>query len=758
MTTIVTRAGKGSALTWTEGDANITNLNNDKIEAVVDDTTPQLGGDLDVNGNKITATSGNIELDPGTGSIVLGNETWPSSSGGGSPVTGTVTDSDAETDQLTLSTVSGLSNDQAITFTGTGLDSVGLSLGTTYYITNVLPATTGITISTSIGGATYAVNTVVGVSDVNFSASSGSSAPTTGQVLTYGTGGELSWTTPTTGSTSLSTLTDVTISGSPTSGQVLTYDTGTSKWTNQNASSGGYPQITDDTTTNATRYVLFDNATSGDADSINVSSSKLTFNPSTGRLTATGGLTVGSSISITSGGISITSGGISASGITVGKDSDQIAINTYSGTQAKTTPFNGDGYGMEIRFPAKTWAVTSASGGTKVAAYISTIGSATLTHSTATTYTDASTFHISGAPIASTNTTFTNAWALSAGGKIKATDFVGDINGNTWPSGAGTSGQVLTTDGTGTLSWSTVSGGGGSGTVTSVSGTGTVNGITLTGTVTDSGSLTLGGTLSNVSLTSQVTGILPVANGGLGTTSLQTFQSTLEGMVTTATSAGTLALSSTSVVNYQFTGTNTHSVTLPATFAVGRRFNFINNSTGTITITTDGTSVLCTIPGGVTCTVIGLVANTTWDFYYSGFNGITGTGNLVRQANAVIDQPSIQSASISASTYSGALSSIRETVYALTYGATLTPNAANGSVQTVTLTGSVTINAFTSPVSGQTITLILTQDATGSRTLTSTMKFAGGAKTLSTAANAIDILTISYIGTTYYASLSKGFA
>jgi hypothetical protein len=60
----------------------------------------------------------------------------------------------------------------------------------------------------------------------------------------------------------------------------------------------------------------------------------------------------------------------------------------------------------------------------------------------------------------------------------------------------------------------------GSGTVTSVSGTGTVNGITLTGTVTSSGSLTLGGTLSNVSLTTQVTGTLPVANGGTGATTL----------------------------------------------------------------------------------------------------------------------------------------------------------------------------------------------------------------------------------------------
>ena len=104
------------------------------------------------------------------------------------------------------------------------------------------------------------------------------------------------------------------------------------------------------------------------------------------------------------------------------------------------------------------------------------------------------------------------------------------------------------------------------------------------------------------------------------------------------------------------------------------------------------------------------------------------------------------------------LDDIRETVAALTYGATITPNAADGSIRTITLTGNVTFSAFTSPVSGQTITLIITQDATGSRTLTSTMKFAGGSKTLSTAANSIDILTVSYIGTTYYASLSKAFA
>jgi hypothetical protein len=75
MATIVTRAGKGSALTFVEGDANFTNLNTAKIENVVEDTTPQLGGSLDVNGQSIVSVSnGNIVLAPnGTGMTMLNN-------------------------------------------------------------------------------------------------------------------------------------------------------------------------------------------------------------------------------------------------------------------------------------------------------------------------------------------------------------------------------------------------------------------------------------------------------------------------------------------------------------------------------------------------------------------------------------------------------------------------------------------------------------------------------------------------------------
>jgi hypothetical protein len=70
--------------------------------------------------------------------------------------------------------------------------------------------------------------------------------------------------------------------------------------------------------------------------------------------------------------------------------------------------------------------------------------------------------------------------------------------------------------GTGGTTQATARSGIGAGTVNSVAGTGTVNGLTLTGTVTTSGSLTLGGTLSGVSLTTQVSGTLPIANGGNG--------------------------------------------------------------------------------------------------------------------------------------------------------------------------------------------------------------------------------------------------
>lgn len=105
-----------------------------------------------------------------------------------------------------------------------------------------------------------------------------------------------------------------------------------------------------------------------------------------------------------------------------------------------------------------------------------------------------------------------------------------------------------------------------------------------------------------------------------------------------------------------------------------------------------------------------------------------------------------------------------ETVYQLSYAATITPDVANGNVQEITLTGGVTFAGFTSPLDGQSITLIIHQDGTGGRTFTegldsaNRMLFAGGTSTLSPAGNATDIMSIFYASGVYYASLSTNFS
>jgi len=106
------------------------------------------------------------------------------------------------------------------------------------------------------------------------------------------------------------------------------------------------------------------------------------------------------------------------------------------------------------------------------------------------------------------------------------------------------------------------------------------------------------------------------------------------------------------------------------------------------------------------------------------------------------------------------LKNYKETVF--TGGSTtgtITPDCANGNTQKITLTGNITFNAFANPVAGQSMVLIVIQPSSGTaRTLTSTMKFASGFKTLSTANSAIDIIGVFYDGTNYYASLSTAFA
>jgi hypothetical protein len=135
--------------------------------------------------------------------------------------------------------MTGVSMGSFITFSGAGATSLGVTSGSPYYISYASPIT-GIQISQTMGGMTYDVNTVSSLTDVAYTISGGSgsgSVPTSGQVLTYGTAGSLSWETPTT-TTQLSSLTDVQVTGAA-GGDLFSYDSMSSKWKNIAKGSNG---------------------------------------------------------------------------------------------------------------------------------------------------------------------------------------------------------------------------------------------------------------------------------------------------------------------------------------------------------------------------------------------------------------------------------------------------------------------------------------------------------------------------------------
>ena len=164
---------------------------------------------------------------------------------------------------------------------------------------------------------------------------------------------------------------------------------------------------------------------------------------------------------------------------------------------------------------------------------------------------------------------------------------------------------------------------------------------------------------------------------------------------------------------------------------------------------------------------IGLHTHSGW-----AGTGASGTGTAAANRYAVLNEDAntaIQTNGIITATANvtmsgnvsiGTLTTYKEKIFA--YGnatGTLTLNSSNGPVQTMTLTGNITINSADLTMnSGESVSLILTQDATGSRLLTTNMLFAGASKTLSTAANSIDMINVFYDGTNKLCALVKGYA
>lgn len=443
MATIYTRAGKGSALTWTEGDANITNLNTAKIENIVEDTTPQLGGNLDVNGNNIT-------------------------------------------------------------------NSVG--------------------------------DNKVSISGIKYPTTNGSN----GNVLTSDGAGNATWQAP---------------------------------------AGGGLSNIVEDTTPqlggnlDVQNYNITTSTTNGDIFINGNGTGNIVLAPSSGEARVGGNFRVNAQYDLRLG------------------DSDN---SNYVGFKAPAT-----------------------------------VASNTI-------------------------------WTL--------------------PSADGTSNQVLTTNGSGTLSWSTASGGG-----------------------------TPAGSNQQIQFNN---------SGAFGASSGLTYDGT------------SLKCSSGNVESLYSNGDE------------GGEFRLATAATNT------------TLSGG--SIAIDIYQNRLRIFETGGstrgvYLDLTGAAASVGSAMAI--QGTTASFTTLTSTTSTTLKAVNEgALYDLgTTGGTIAPNVANGNVQKITLNSALTINAFTSPVAGQTLTLII-YGGTSYTSITSTMKFAGGVKTLTGTAGCVDILSVYYDGTNYWASLGKGFA
>ncbi len=112
----------------------------------------------------------------------------------------------------------------------------------------------------------------------------------------------------------------------------------------------------------------------------------------------------------------------------------------------------------------------------------------------------------------------------------------------------------------------------------------------------------------------------------------------------------------------------------------------------------------------------------------------------------------------------GTLFKYRETINALTNSSTITVDCALAPVHTVTIAQAGTQFNFKNLGTGQTATIVVKQDGTGSRTATfteedsSAIKFQGGAPTLSTGANAIDVITVFNTGSELLGNCAKAYA
>lgn len=137
----------------------------------------------------------------------------------------------------------------------------------------------------------------------------------------------------------------------------------------------------------------------------------------------------------------------------------------------------------------------------------------------------------------------------------------------------------------------------------------------------------LNGTVSGTSVATAATAstlVLRDANGNSRTANF------LEGYTTTATAAGTTTLTVSSNFLQFFTGSTTQTVTMPvtSTLALGQQYCIVNNSTGLVTVNSSGANAIVILAAGtsvvLTCILTSGTTAASWSASYAGIVSATG--------------------------------------------------------------------------------------------------------------------------------------